>query len=261
MVESETFEQHKKRLYRENKSRYRKKQKTRHSDGQQYNSIRCHELGRMDQICIHCGAKFWINEKDQKSSQTSPSFTVCCAGGKVKLSPLLKPPAYLLNLYTSPNSDAALFRKNIRGYNNLLACTSFGANIDERFQRQGVSNFQIHGQIYHRIGSLLPENGHSPAFAQLYIYDTEHENENRQNIMQDLNNDILLNLQNILDECNPYIRSFRQVRDIILSNTASKISMVIYSDRTHNPHCYNAPTSSDIAAIMIGDGYDIDPTN
>ena len=79
--------------------------------------------------------------------------------------------------------------------------------------------------------------------------------------MQDLDDNILLNLQNMLDKYNPYVQSFRQARNIILSNTTSEISMVIYSDRTHNPHCYNAPTSSDVAAIMIGDGYNIEPTN
>jgi len=87
----------------------------------------------MDQICIHSNAKFWIDERDQKSSQASSSFAVCCAGGKVSLPPLLKPPLYILDLYTSSSSDAALFRKNTRGYNNILACTSFGANINERF--------------------------------------------------------------------------------------------------------------------------------
>ncbi|RIA95061.1 hypothetical protein C1645_817176 [Glomus cerebriforme] len=104
---------------------------------------------------------------------------MCCAGGKVNLPPLLEPPSYLLNLYTFSSSDANLFQKNIGGYNNLLACTSFGANIYERFQRQDISNFRIHSQIYHCIGSLLPEIGYPPMFAQLYIYDTEHENENR----------------------------------------------------------------------------------
>src|ERR1044072_2710578 len=109
----------------------------------------------MDQICIHCNAKFWIDERDQKSSQASSSFAVCCAGSKVSLPPLLKPPSYILDLYTSSSSDAALFRKNIRGYNNILACTSFGANIDERFQGQGVSNFRIHGQLYVALSRVI----------------------------------------------------------------------------------------------------------
>jgi PIF1-like helicase/Helitron helicase-like domain at N-terminus len=267
IFESETSEQRKKRLNKESQSRCRKRQKNNYKaginllNGQQYININRHELDRMDQICIYCNAKFWIDEKDHRSSQRSPSFAVCCAGGKVRLPPLLKLPSYLLDLYTSSNSDATSFRRNIRGYNNLLACTSFGANINKEFQKQGVSNFQIHGQVYHCIGSLLPEDGCSPMFAQLYIYDTEHENENRQNIMQDLNNNILQNLQNILDEWNPYIQSFRQVRNIIQSNRTSEISMIIYNDRIHDPHRYNAPTSSDIAAIMIGDGHNIDPTN
>src|SRR5436189_217331 len=85
-------------------------------------------------------------------------------------------------------------RQKIR-YNNLLACTSFGANINNEFRGQGVSNFRIHGQIYHCIGSLLPDDGCSPTFAQLYIYDTEHENRNRHNIMQDLDDNILKHLQ------------------------------------------------------------------
>ena len=79
--------------------------------------------------------------------------------------------------------------------------------------------------------------------------------------MQDLDDDTLLNLQNMLDRCNPYIQSFRQARDIILSNATSEISMVIHSDRIHDPYRYNASTSSDIATIMVGDGYSKDPTN
>jgi len=214
-LQSETPKQRKRRLNNERQAtHYKKKQKTK----QDSISIRRHELGRMNQICIHCNAKFWIEEKDGNSPKTSPSFAVCCAGGKVSLPPLLDPPSYLLNLYTSSSSDAKLFRKNIRAYNNLLACASLGADVDERFQGHGVSNFRVHGQMYHRIGSLLPEDGQQPKFAQLYIYDTEYENNNRHNFMKDMNNDILQHLQNMLDECNPYIKNFRQARDIIFSN-------------------------------------------
>jgi hypothetical protein len=39
--------------------------------------------------------------------------------------------------------------------------------------------FCMHGQNYHHIGSLIPEEGNKPRWAQLYIYDTEHEVENR----------------------------------------------------------------------------------
>ena len=74
-----------------------------------------------------------MNEKDQRSTLTSPTFAVCCAGGKVRLPPLLRPPPYLINLYTSLESEANNFRKNIRSYNSLLVCTSFGADINGEF--------------------------------------------------------------------------------------------------------------------------------
>ncbi len=220
-----------------------------------------HELGSMDQLCLHCGAKFWMDEKNQRSTQVSPTFSVCCANGKVRLMPLLKPPPYLMNLYTSSESEADSFRRNARSYNSLLACTSFGANVNDEFQGRGVSNFSIHGQIYHLIGPLLPEEGQIPRFAQLYIYDTEHEIRNRLSLMQNLDATILQNLQNILNMVNPYIHVFRQARDIFQTSETSNVSMVIHSDRTQDLRRYGAPTSSDVAALMIGDGHDINPSN
>ncbi|RIA89653.1 hypothetical protein C1645_824534 [Glomus cerebriforme] len=159
----------------------------------------------MDQMCLHCDAKFWLCEKNQNSSLSSPRFAMCCAGGKVHLPPVLDPPPYLLDLYTLSHSDAISFRKNIRAYNGILACSSFGTNIDESFQGQGVSNFKIHGQIYHHIGTLLPDEGQNPVFAQLYIYDTNHENSNRLCVIHNLNAEILQSLQYMLDTYNPYI--------------------------------------------------------
>jgi len=37
--------------------------------------------------------------------------------------------------------------------------------------------------------------------------------------------------------------------------------MLIHSDRTYSRNCYNIPASSEVATIMIGDGYNIDITN
>jgi hypothetical protein len=139
-MSNENSEQRRRRLHRERQSCHWKKQKVRHRacinllDEQQYININPHELERMDQTCTYCGAKFWIEEKDQCSSLAFPSFARCCAGGKVRLSPLHKPLSYLLNLYTSSSPETNLFRKNVRGYNTILGCTSLGDNVDERFQ-------------------------------------------------------------------------------------------------------------------------------
>ncbi|PKC00614.1 hypothetical protein RhiirA5_382331 [Rhizophagus irregularis] len=77
-------------------------------------------------------------------------------------------------------SDAVSFRKNIRRYNNVLACTSFGASID-----------------------IIPG------------------------------------------------------QDLIKTNVPDEIFMIIHGDRTRDSHRYNAPTASEVATIMVGDGHEL----
>lgn len=62
----------------------------------------------------------------------------------------------------------------------MFAFTSLGGKVDSLTNdRRGPYNFRIHGQNYHKLGSLVPPNGHMPKFSQLYIYDTENEISNR----------------------------------------------------------------------------------
>ncbi|KAH0709621.1 hypothetical protein KY284_011048 [Solanum tuberosum] len=56
----------------------------------------------------------------------------------------------------------------------------FDASVN---QTKGPRNFRLSGQNYHKIGSLLPNEGSTPKFAQLYIYDTENEVTNRMNVI------------------------------------------------------------------------------
>ena len=97
-------ENRQKRLTKERQTRFRKKRNDNNNTDKRIkvndiNEIARHELGRMDQICVHCGAKFWMGEKDRNSRLTSPTFVTCCARGKVQLPSLIEPPSYLLNLY------------------------------------------------------------------------------------------------------------------------------------------------------------------
>ncbi|RIB16160.1 hypothetical protein C2G38_2190748 [Gigaspora rosea] len=52
---------------------------------------KCHDIGRMDQTCRYCNAKFWMIEKNQNSGYAAPKFSLCCTNGKVQLPPLLEP--------------------------------------------------------------------------------------------------------------------------------------------------------------------------
>lgn len=78
------------------------------------------------------------------------------------------------------DSKSKHYLENIHSYNSMFALTSMGGKIDRRLNN-GSSKpvFRLHGQNYHSIGSLMPQEGSLPKFAQLYIYDTENEITNR----------------------------------------------------------------------------------
>jgi hypothetical protein len=199
------------------------------------NGLDRHTLGDMNYECQNCGAMMWLNERVNKSAR-SPVFTTCCAKGKILLPPLqdLLPP--LDRLLTELDQNSRLFRQNIRMYNSALSFTSIGAKIDNHITgTRGVYSFRIHGEIYHSIGTLLPNNEDYPQFAQIYIYDTDNELQNRMNIMPNLDPNILTELQQMLNDVNPYVETFRQASDMLRSNQLLDMKMVITDKRTTDP--------------------------
>ncbi|KAL7145491.1 hypothetical protein ABFS83_07G088000 [Erythranthe nasuta] len=62
----------------------------------------------------------------------------------------------------------------------MFSFTSLGGKVQTSINNgSGPYTFLLHGQNYHLLGSLLPEEGTRPKFAQLYIFDTENEIQNR----------------------------------------------------------------------------------
>ncbi|GBC01249.1 hypothetical protein RclHR1_04110001 [Rhizophagus clarus] len=169
-----------------------------------------HTLGNMDHECFNCGAMMWLDKRINVSTR-SPVFATCCAKGKVLLPPLqeLLPP--LDRFLNGMDSTACLFKQNIRMYNSVLSFTSIGTKIDENVMKtSGVYTFRIHGKMYHSIGTLLPNDKKHPQFVQIYIYDTDNELQNRMNVMPNLDPDILVKLQQMLNNFNPYVKIFCQ---------------------------------------------------
>ena len=125
--------------------------------------------------CQHCGAQFWYQERVKRSYPGAIRFDLCCKGGKVSL-PLQKDPPSFLDGLLSPDRGVLSkhFIKSIRTYNSMFAFTSLGAKIDTGVNKgPGPYVFKINGQVHHRIGSLLPDEGSAPSYAQLYIFDTD----------------------------------------------------------------------------------------
>lgn len=132
--------------------------------------------------CQFCGAYMWFQQRTIKQKNTSnPKFHLCCGVGNVQLPLLNNPPGVLGHLlFDNDSHDSKNFQQHIRSYNMMFAFTSPGAKLDRSINNgRGPPSLRIQGQSCHLIGSLLPMPGHSPKFAQLYIYDTENEIQNR----------------------------------------------------------------------------------
>jgi DNA-directed RNA polymerase subunit RPC12/RpoP len=132
--------------------------------------------------CEYCGAKMWYQERMGKTRHSvNPKYQLCCGNGKVQLPLLKSPPPFLQHLlFDRDSSVSKKFQQNIRAYNMMFAFTSSGAKLDKKFNNsRGPPTIRMHGQSCHKIGSLLPMPGQSPKFAQLYIYDTKNEIQNR----------------------------------------------------------------------------------
>ena len=130
-------------------------------------SLGRHDLRRMDIICPHCSALHWMDERLTKSSKSHPLFGTCCLQGKIRLHMLITPPPPLRSLFDGNDDRSKSFRTHARVYNATNAFTSLGATLDPRLLTgRGPTSFTIHGELRHRAGSLLPQQGKDASYAQ-----------------------------------------------------------------------------------------------
>jgi len=120
--------------------------------------------------------------------------------------------------------------------------------------------FRVNGQIHHHIGSLLSEPNKIPKFAELYIFDTKNEIENRLRALtkeepdrHDLNPAIIKGLQEMLDQHNPLVKIFRHAHDLFEEHKGIDISIRILGANKGDPIQYEMPYSEDLAMLIVGD--------
>lgn len=180
---------------------------------------------------------FWYEERTRRERHTSnPSYNLCCKGGRIWLPPYQPPPQPLLDLLTSQNSTLSNhFFDHIRQYNSIFVITSMGAKINESINDgRAPYVFKISGQVYHRIGSLLPPQGHRPEYAQLYIFDTEHEISNRINVASSphvtfhANEQIVASLIEMLNTNNPIVQLFRTTHERISLDASDQFCIRLF---------------------------------
>ncbi|XP_057428026.1 uncharacterized protein LOC130721279 isoform X1 [Lotus japonicus] len=215
----------------------------------------------MNMICKFCGAMLWDLERAEKAKSTlDPDFSICCSKGKISIPYLKDPPELLLRLLTNNEPRSRNFLDNIRLYNSMFAFTSIGGKVVTNINDgHGPPQFVISGQNYHRIGSLLPEEGHSPKFAQLYIYDTKNEVENRLKHFRsgdgnsNIDPELVSDLIKMVDEFNRLAKLFRRVRDYVEDGHADNVALRLFRNCSVDPKTYNLPSVDEVAALIVGD--------
>uniref|UniRef100_A0A0R0HZ68 Helitron helicase-like domain-containing protein n=1 Tax=Glycine max TaxID=3847 RepID=A0A0R0HZ68_SOYBN len=202
----------------------------------------------------------WYDERISKYERTTnPRFNLCCGGGKVELPLLQNPPKYLYQLlYDHDTSDSKNYQQNIRTYNMMFAFTFAGIKFNKSINHsRGPPKIRIQGQPCHRIGSMLPMPGKEPKFAQLYIFDTENEVQNRINAISSPHNQIqghiVSQLSEMLDEYNMHAKSFRMARDRLQDGQVDNIKLKLIANREKDGRTYNVPTVPEVAALIVGD--------
>ena len=176
---------------------------------------------------------------------------MCCAHGKVNLSPLRVPPQPLYNLFTANSLQAKEFRSNIVQYNAALAFTSLGANVDRSILDRGPPIFRIQGELRHLSGSLLPEEDERPTYSQLYVCDPGMAYRYRVSRNENLSLNTMQILQRVMRDHNYYTPIYQHAHEVLQMYDAPDYTVKLCVVPGNDPSRYNLPTADDITGTSI----------
>ena len=118
------------------------------------------------------------------------------------------------------------------------------------------STFKVQGQVYHRVGSLLPEPTIKEKFLQIYfIEDYQKQLQRRLEIVPVTRLNIVETIQNYLDNNNLLLKSFKKAVHNGMRQYPDNFDIVICSDivpKGQHIGCYNAPAIDEVAAVITG---------
>nr|VDD24785.1 unnamed protein product [Brassica oleracea] len=184
--------------------------------------------GDLTNKCPKCGALFWYNER---------------------------------GLLTNDDPISKHYQDNIRALNMMFSFTSLGGKIDNSVNMgKGPKVFKLHGENFHLIGSVKPKPTEPAKFSQLYIHDTENEVRNRISALSGnserskIREDLVEAIMNMLRVSNVHVKTFRNAKDRFNNeDEREELSLVLIHSRLKDGRVYNLPTSSEVAALVVGD--------
>ena len=169
-------------------------------------------IGTMTEVFPYCKALKFMGE----------TKGVCCVVEKIKLPHLEEPPEPLKTLLAGYTVESKHLLFNIRKYNLCFQMTLFAAEI---ITAQFMPTFKVKGQIYHKVGSLLPFPEGQHKFLQMYfIGDNNDELNACCGISAAIKRSIVAQLQELLHTKNNLAH-------------LSKTAFVMIPSDTHNYSC------------------------
>ena len=195
-------------------------------------------------------------EKRESSSEVNPEYGDCCLNGKIVLDYLHPLPSAIQALYVGTNRDAKEFRQNIRCYNKALAFTSTGGRGGPlgSYEGRGPPMYKIQGEVFHRLGSLMPEEHRPPVFSQLFIYDHQEALQYRMNRNPERRRCTMETLQTALTNSNPFVQVYKQAHELSELTSMPDYHLRLDFLRATDQRRYNLPSNThELAAIIPGD--------
>jgi len=202
-------------------------------------------IGTMSITCNFCMAMRFTGESEG----------ICCKQGKVRLEPFQPPPEPLNTLFSGTYPESNKFLRNIRKYNSCFSMTSSGTSAATTLPTSFNYTFRIQGQIYHKIGSMLPERESDHTYIQVYFMgDPDAQVDRRCDIFQDCKRNIVAVFQQLFDQHNHLIKTFRTAMEALPSE---EHSIVVCNDRTpvgeHVRRFNGGPTVNEVSMAIVID--------
>ena len=204
------------------------------------------DIGQMTDVCPYCNAFKWSGE--------APGM--CCSSGMVKLPALEPAPEPLESLMSGTTTRSKHFLENIRKYNSCFQMTSFGAS--NAVSEPGyMPTFKVQGQVYHRVGSLLPPSDGEHKFLQIYFMGDERlEARQRCNNIPGTHQDIVTELQQMLHQHNTYVHIFKTALQRMPSDAYKVVIRADKKPAGEHARRFNAPTTDEVAIVIAGNEFD-----